>query len=238
MLRRVVPPVLALALATWQAPAVAVPLQLSCGTLRAQIFDGIPGTARLLGESTGGCPDGASAAHSNFEADAEASLELSSETLRHHHRVEMLASATTRISITEAFLSFSLPAAVGEAELVPVFNVDPLRHSAVLQLTNNTDGSQLLLVAGFPILAGESSTWDRSDGTIESSVLQLEAGSSYQVYSRLTSYNQVDNALELSFATVPEPPLALVAIAGLLLLGVRRGAGAPLPQLSAGRARM
>ena len=226
LFRRSVLGSLVVAVAWLSFPGEGAGLTLTCSDLRAQIFDGIPGTARLLGSSTGGCPERAAATHSNLEALSNAQIELSATSLRHQHVVDIQASATFRVSISEAFLSLVVPANAESMELTVSGVVDPLRYSSVLQLINSADGTHLLLVAGSPILAGEPSLWPTSDGSLVSGALPLAPGSAYQVYSRLVSYGEVDNSFTLSFSAVPEPSSLvsmLLGLASLLAMQMCRG---------------
>lgn len=204
-------------------PVRAASLPLACSTLRAQIYDGVPGPGVLLGPSSGGCPSLATASHSNFEAESLAQVSLSPVLLSHQHTVDITASSVTRITITEAFISLTLPTGASNFDLLPVFSVDPLRFSSVLQLEDMSAGTRLTLVSGSPLLPGESTVWADSDGAISASTLTFDPGASIRIYSRLASYNDVNNIYSLTFSAVPEPTTGLLLTGGVLVLSMRRG---------------
>jgi MYXO-CTERM domain-containing protein len=136
--------------------------------------------------------------------------------------VDIKASATFRFTISEAFARFEVPAGAPAVDLVVASNLDPLRFSAVLEFELGQERTTLVL--GSPLLPGESTVWNDSDGTIATSSLLLAPGSVYAVYSRLASYGEVNHGLSLSFSAVPEPGTGLMAAMGLvaLLAGRRR----------------
>ena len=204
-LKAIVRAVLALAtvycVVVLRAPA-ADATTLACSSVSARILDGIPGTGVLLAASSQSCPS-AVASHSNGDADAFGQVSVSSSTIAHQHVVDVKASATFRITISEAFASVTVPAWATEVQLSVTSQVDPLRYSAVLQLQEGSN--TILLVSGSPLLPGEGTVWASSNGALVSSVLSLTPGRSYSLYSRLASYGEVQNSFSLSIAAIPEP---------------------------------
>ncbi len=212
---------IALFVTTAQALAVDVradSLPLTCGGLQARIYDGVPGPGVLLASSSSGCPSEASAVHLHGDADASARVALEHTALLHEHIVDIKSSATTRISVSEAYLSIELSPGVTELQLFPSFSVDPLRFSSVLQLEESSSSLRITLVAGSPLLPGESTVWQDSQGAIVPSSLVFPAGSRVQVYSRIASYGEVRHTAGLTFASVPEPCTLLLLAVGFVVV--------------------
>ncbi len=193
-------------------PSPATPL--TCRDARSQILDGTPGPGRLLASSTG-CPL-AAATHSNGDADSYATVTVNESSISFQHAVDIKASATFRLAISEAFVRLEVPFGAPMVDLVVASNLDPLRFSAVLQFELGQERTTLVL--GSPLLPGEPTVWNDSDGTIATSSLLLVPGSVYTVYSRLASYGEVNHGLSLSFSAVPEPGTGLLMAMGLVAL--------------------
>ena len=193
---------------------------LTCSDARSQILDGAPGPGLRLASSTG-CPL-AVAIHSNGDADSRAQVTVSGSSILFQHAVDIKASATFRFSISEAFVRLEVPMGAPTVDLVVTSNLDPLRFSAVLQFERDQDRTTLVL--GSPLLPGESTVWNDSDGPIATSSLLLAPGSVYTVYARLASYGEVNHSLSLSFSAVPEPASGLMVAVGLAALVAGRRA--------------
>jgi hypothetical protein len=199
---------------------------ISCSVLRAQIFDGIPGPGDLVGPSTGGCPFQAAATSMDIDANASATVTFSGDALEHSHAVDLTGSATTRVAISEAFLSFQAPVDTPSLVLAPAFSIEGTTYSAVLQL--EAPGERTTYFTGVPVLAGESTLQGYSAGPIPVGSIAIIPGASYSLYSRLSTFGDFDqsNALTLTFTLVPEPSTSLLLGSGLLGLTLfcrRRG---------------
>jgi hypothetical protein len=196
---------------------------MSCSLLRAQIYDGIPGPGVLLGASTGGCPFQAAAGSLEIDADAYATVTFSGDALEHFHAVDLTASATTRVAISEAFLSFQAPVSSPALLLAPSLSIEGTTYSAILQL--EAPAERVTYFTGVPVLAGESTVRAGSAGPIPVGSITLIPGASYRLYSRLSTFADFDqsNALTLALALVPEPSTALLLGCGLLGLGLHAG---------------
>jgi MYXO-CTERM domain-containing protein len=219
--------VVAAAAAVWLmvlAPAEAFGVAIDCSLLRAQIYDGIPGSGVLIGASTGGCPTQAGAAASDIDANASGTITFSENVLSHLHDVDLKASATTRVVVSEAFVSFLAPAQAPLLLIEPNFLIQGSTYSAVLQL--ETAGERLTYFTGVPVLAGETTVQADSDGVIPTGAVFLQAGERYTLYSRVSTFGDFDqsNVVTLGFAVVPEPHPGLLVLVGLGAIGAwRRG---------------
>jgi hypothetical protein len=195
---------------------------ISCSLLRAQIYDGIPGPGVLVGPSTGGCPSQAAASSIDIDASASATATLSGDALEHHHVVDLRGSATTRVAIGEAFLSFQAPALSPALVIAPTFSIEGSTYSAILQI--EAPGERVTYFTGVPVLAGETTVQADSAGPIPSGSIALLPGASYTLYSRLSTFGDFDqsNALTLTFSVVPEPSTGLMVILGFGALAAGR----------------
>jgi len=204
-------------------PNASLAETIGCSLLRAQLYDGIPGPGDLVGPSTGGCPSQASASSMDIDAYATAILTFSGDALEHFHAVDLIGSATTRVAITDAFLSFQAPADTPVLILAPAFSIVGTTYSAVLQL--EAPGERTTYFTGVPVLAGESTVQAGSAGPIPAGSITLIPGASYTLYSRLSTFGDFDqsNAVTFTFTLVPEPSTAVQVGLGLLGLGLHAG---------------
>jgi hypothetical protein len=196
---------------------------ITCSLLRAQIYDGIPGPGTLIGPSTGGCPSQAAASSIDIDASASATITFSGDALDHSHAVDLTGSATTRVAISEAFLSFQAPALSPSLVLAPGFSIEGSTYSTILQL--EAPRERVTYFTGVPVLAGEATVQADSAGPIPVGAIALVPGASYTLYSRLSTFGDFDqtNAVTLTFTLVPEPSTALLFVSGLLGLALSGG---------------
>jgi endonuclease YncB( thermonuclease family) len=194
---------------------------IGCSLLRAQIYDGIPGPGVLVGASTGGCPSEAAATAMDGDANADAGVTFSGSDLEHSHRVDLTSSATTRVLLSEAFLSFQAPADDPILVLSPTFAIEGATYSTILQL--ETAGRRLTYFTGVPVLAGEATVQADSAGPIPDGAIPLLAGASYTLYSRLATFGDFDqsNTVRFALTIVPEPSTAMLLGVGLLWVSLR-----------------